>query len=49
MTTTLVLPGLIQFIQGLNGFKWFELNNSYENPCKKKKVCINYFDKQEKH
>ena len=40
MTTTLVLPGLIKFIQGLNGFKWFELNDFYEkNPCKKKRFA----------
>ena len=37
MTTTLVLPGLIQFIQGLNGFKWFELNDFYEKTLAKKK------------
>ena len=56
MTTVLVLPenDLIQtFNEGLHGFilNWTYLIffDFYEkNPCKQKKVPINYFDVQEK-
>ena len=56
MTTVLVLPENIFNIEVYSRSTWFhfELNLSkfsgflWKNPCKKKKVCINYFDEQEK-
>ena len=56
MTTILVLPENIFNIEVYSRSSWFhfELNLSkfsgfYEkNPCKKKKIRINYFDEQEK-
>ena len=55
-TVVLVLPENIFDIEVYSRSAWFhfELNLSnflffYEkDPCKKKKICINYFDEQEK-
>ena len=55
MTTVLVLPENIFNIEIYSRSTWFhcELNLNFldfyeKNPCKKKKVHINYFDEQEK-